>query len=78
MQRNANHSDESFGQRLLGRKAGARYLGLSQRKYDTLVGRGAIPIVRIPGVRRVAADINDLDAVVESWKRKPAAEHEAV
>lgn len=45
-------------------------LGVSQRTFVSLVTRGDIQPIKIPGVRRVLFDVADLRALVAKWKRQ--------
>lgn len=54
--------------RLLGFREAGTYLGCTYWTVRSMVERGAIPAVRIPGVRRTLLDVRDLDALIEQWK----------
>lgn len=71
--------------RLLSVDQAAAYLGLSFWTFRELLNAGTVPTVRVPRpntlrmrerralsdtVRRLLIDRNDLDALVESWKRR--------
>ena len=51
--------------RLLAVPAGAKYLGVSVRSLWRLVEAGHLHPVRLPGLRRVAVDVRELDALIE-------------
>jgi len=59
----------SSGARLVGITAAARYLGVSVWTVRDLIGRGALPRVELPGVRRVLVDQQDLGRLVERSRR---------
>lgn len=61
------------GSRLLTAQAAARYLGVPYTSLRDLGLRGVIPVVKIPGVRRLYFDVHELDAAVVRWKN---ARHE--
>lgn len=63
--------------RLLSRDNAATFLSVSPRLLDTLVRRGEISPVRVPGVRRVAFDTGELGAVVDRWKSGTPSDVEA-
>jgi len=46
--------------------AGAKYLGVSVRSLWRLVDAGHLHPVRLPGLRRVAFDVRELDALIEA------------
>ena len=52
--------------RLLAVKASAVYLGVCVRTIWNLVDLGHLHPVRLPGLRRVAFDIHELEALVEA------------
>ena len=66
----SKHKQEqsSVEPRLLNKEHAASYLSISPRLLDELVRRGDIQSIRVPGVRRVAFDRNDLARVVDVWK----------
>lgn len=46
-----------------------RETGLSRWTVRDLVASGALPAVKLPGVRRVLVDRRDLERAIETWKR---------
>jgi len=52
--------------RLLAVKASAVYLGVSVRSLWRLVDAQQLRPVRLPGLRRVAFDVRELDALIEA------------
>ena len=54
--------------RLLTKEDAANYLSISPRLLDDLVRRGDIRAVRLPGIRRIAFDTQELGAMVDRWK----------
>jgi excisionase family DNA binding protein len=46
----------------------AAYLGVSVRSVWRLVDSGHLRPVRLPGVRRVAFDVREMDALIEASK----------
>jgi excisionase family DNA binding protein len=61
--------------RLLNTDEAAEYLGVSAPMIRRLIARGEIPVVRIG--RRLLVDRNDIDVVVEKWKRSSSCEPNA-
>ena len=61
--------------RLLTVRDAARYLKVSASRFRNLVPVGTIPRVRVPiagnskDMRRILIDREDLDRLIESWKR---------
>jgi excisionase family DNA binding protein len=53
-------------ERLLPVPRAARYLGISVRSLWRLVDDDRLRPVRLPGLRRVAFDVRDLDALIEA------------
>jgi excisionase family DNA binding protein len=56
------------GIRLLGPSAAASYLDVTPRTIQRLIGRGVLEPVRLPGVRRILVDRQDLDQLIETGK----------
>lgn len=54
--------------RLVNNENAAKYLSISPRLLHDLVRRGDIVPVRVPGIRRLAFDVRDLSALVDSWR----------
>jgi excisionase family DNA binding protein len=54
--------------RLLGLAAAASYLDVTPRTIQRLIGRGVLEPVRLPGVRRILVDHQDLDQLIETGK----------
>ena len=54
--------------RLLGFNDAGAYLGCSYWTVRSLVERGELPAVRIPGVRRTLIDRTDIDRLITTWK----------
>lgn len=50
-------------------KAAAVYSGVPVRTLWRLIGAGALPVVRVPGLRRVLVLRDDLDALLEGSRR---------
>jgi excisionase family DNA binding protein len=55
-----------LSRRLLPVQVAATYLGVSSRSVWRLVDAGHLHPVRLPGVRRVAFDVRELDALIEA------------
>jgi hypothetical protein len=62
--------------RLVDDHFGASYLGISRSQFRALVSGGRIPRVEVPSVdghstiRRLLVDRDDLDRLIEVWKRR--------
>jgi excisionase family DNA binding protein len=56
--------------RLLSAQAAARCLGVPYTSLRDWALRGHVPIVRVPGCRRLWFDRQDLDRLVEAWKER--------
>jgi excisionase family DNA binding protein len=56
--------------RLLTAQAAANYLGVPYTSLRDWALRGHLPMVRVPGCRRLWFDRRDLDKAVESWKER--------
>jgi hypothetical protein len=54
--------------RLLGRDETARYLGMTPRSVDRLVGKGVLMPVKLPGLHRILFDKTYLDRLIDSAK----------
>lgn len=54
--------------RLWNRQAAARYLGLSVLSLDKLIRAGEIPVVKVPGSKRLYFDRLDLGAFISKNK----------
>jgi hypothetical protein len=57
--------------RLLNAQAAAVYLGLPYTSFRDAALRGHVPIVRIPGSRRLWFDRRDIERLVDAWKERP-------
>ena len=69
MHNNANSkSDAVLEPALVDEQTGATFLSLSRRGFRQIVDRGEIRQVRIPGMRRVAYNVEELRAVARRWK----------
>jgi excisionase family DNA binding protein len=53
---------------LLGLAAAASYLDVTPRTIQRLIGRGVLEPVRLPGVRRILVDRQDLDQLIVTGK----------
>jgi excisionase family DNA binding protein len=53
---------------LLGLSVVAMMLGVSRNTVKTLVARGALPHVELPGVRRWLIDRADLERCLAAWR----------
>jgi hypothetical protein len=61
--------------RLVDDRAGSAYLGISRSQFRSMVASGRIPRVLVPAedgrpLRRLLTDLNDLDRLIELWKRQ--------
>jgi excisionase family DNA binding protein len=54
--------------RLLSAQDAAAYVGWPYMTLRDAALRGFLPVVRIPGSRRMWFDRSDLDAAIEKWK----------
>jgi excisionase family DNA binding protein len=54
--------------RLLGVNATASYLNVTEQTIRRLMARGVLTPVRLPAVRRILFDRQDLDRLIESGK----------
>ncbi len=59
---------EPLQSRLLSLDAAANYLDVTGMSIRRLIARGVLRYVRIPTLRRVMVDRQDLDALIESGK----------
>ena len=57
--------------RLLTRQDSAKYLSISPRLLDEIVRRGEITPIKVPGARRKAFELPELDRLVDAWKNSP-------
>ena len=64
-----NHSPHP---RLLSAQAAATYTGWPYTTLRDAALRGHMPVVRIPGSRRMWFDRKDLDRVIDAWKERAA------
>ena len=60
--------------RLLDDREGSTYLGISRSQFRALVASGRIPRLVVPAedgrpLRRLLCDVNDLDRLIQVWKR---------
>ena len=53
---------------LMSAHAAAKYLGVPYTSLRDWALRGHVPIVHVPGCRRLWFDRRDLDRAVQSWK----------
>lgn len=56
--------------RLLSAQAAAAYVGWPYTTLRDAALRGHLPVVRIPGSRRMWFDRRDLDRAIEAWKER--------
>lgn len=56
--------------RLLSAQRAAAYTGWPYTTLRDAALRGHVPIVRIPGSRRMWFDVRDLDRCIEAWKER--------
>lgn len=68
MPHNNSKGETTLEPALMNERQGANFLSLSPRAFREKVERGEIPQVRIPGLRRVAYDVEELRAVARRWK----------
>jgi hypothetical protein len=61
---------EVLQQRLMSFDASAKYCGLTGQSLRRLMSRGILRPVRIPTLRRVLFDRQDLDDLIEAGKRE--------
>jgi excisionase family DNA binding protein len=64
-------TSEMAGTRLLGLDAAASYLNINLQTVRRLMERGVLQPVRIPTLRRVLFDRQDLDTLIEAGKSTP-------
>lgn len=55
--------------RLLSAQAAAAYMGWPYTTLRDAALRGHLPVVRIPGSRRMWFDRRDLDRAIDAWKQ---------
>jgi excisionase family DNA binding protein len=60
----------SVSPRLLSAQAAAAYTGWPYTTLRDAALRGYLPVVRIPGSRRMWFDRSDLDRAIEAWKEQ--------
>ena len=60
----------SVSPRLLSAQAAAAYTGWPYTTLRDAALRGYLPVVRIPGSRRMWFDRGDLDRAIEAWKER--------
>ena len=53
----------------LAERQASEFIGVSQRTFRNLITRGDIKPIRIPGIRRVVYDVQDLRSVLAGWKQ---------
>lgn len=58
------------GGRLVSAQKAAAYLGVPYTSLRDWALRGVVPIVRVPGCRRLWFDRRDLDRLVDAWKER--------
>jgi hypothetical protein len=56
--------------RLLDIKTASAQFGIAVGTLRALINSGDVPVVAIPGVRRILIDRRDLERCVESWKER--------
>lgn len=66
----ARATPSGFEGRLLSAQDAARYLGVPYTSLRDWALRGHMPIVRVPGCRRLWFDRRDLDRAIEAWKER--------
>jgi excisionase family DNA binding protein len=59
---------ESTGSRLLSAQDAAAYTGWPYTTLRDVALRGHLPVVRIPGSKRMWFDRRDLDRAIDAWK----------
>jgi predicted DNA-binding transcriptional regulator AlpA len=59
--------------RLLDLHAAGKILSMSYSRVYALVKSGALPIVVVPGRRRIYVDVLDLNKAIENWKERADA-----
>jgi hypothetical protein len=64
------HRDRDRGGRLLSTQAAADHTGWPYTSIIDMVHRGLLPVVRIPGSRRMWFDREDLNRAIDSWKER--------
>ena len=64
------HRDRDRGGRLLSTQAAADYTGWPYTSIVDMVHRGLLPVVRIPGSRRMWFDRDDLNRAIDNWKER--------
>ncbi len=57
---------------LLGERDAATFLAVSPRLLRELVRRGDLPVIRIPGARRIVYSVDALRAVARRWESASA------
>ena len=62
----------SNGPWLVNTSRAAECLGVPYSSFRDIALRGEVPIVRIPGCRRMYFDVRDLSRAVEQWKETSA------
>lgn len=60
------------GGRLLSVQAASGYTGLPYTTILDAAHRGLLPVMRVPGSRRMWFDREDLDRAIETWKERLA------
>jgi hypothetical protein len=53
---------------LVNERGGAHFLSVSPRAFRVLVDAGEIRKIKIPGLKRIAYDVEELRGVVKRWK----------
>lgn len=54
--------------RLVNAKKAASYTGWPYTSIRDMAARGLLPVVRIPGSKRLWFELRDLDAAIDQWK----------
>ena len=57
--------------RLVSAQRAAAYLGVPYTSLRDWALRGHLPLVRVPGTRRLWFDRRDLDRLIDAWKERP-------
>jgi excisionase family DNA binding protein len=66
----ADSASPAATSRLLSAQDAAAYLGVPYTSLRDWALRGHIPLVRVPGARRLWFDRKDLDQAIDRWKER--------
>jgi hypothetical protein len=66
----ATLNDAKLEPALLNEADAAAFTSLSRRAFRQLITRGDIQPIRVPGMRRIAFALDDLRALVASWRTR--------